>query len=165
MQVLTWGHWVQGLTVLVEGLLFLTGGASCPQPLPSYLTSQLQQMGSDPPLWIYAPPMPPFPAEVSDCQWTQSGLNGSSWVRRGFVGSLGLGELGELGVRVDAGCGVLLRCGIGFGVRGEPGKAEFGGMLWIWSSNWADVGILGKSLRVGAGQSCGCKWDGFRVGF
>lgn len=54
---------------------------------------------------------------------------------------------------------------MGFGVRGEPGKAEFGGMLWVWSRKWADIGISGKSLRVGAGQSCGYGWDGFRAGF
>lgn len=66
---------------------------------------------------------------------------------------------------MDTRCGVLLRCGVGFGVRGKPGKAEFGGMLWVWSRKWADIGISGKSLRVGAGQSCGCGWDGFRAGF
>ena len=82
------------------------------------------------------------------------------------MGSLGLGELRVgLGVRVDAGCRVLLRCGVGFGVRGEPEKAEFGRMLWVWSRNWADVGIWDKSLRVGAGQSWGCGWDGFRAEF
>ena len=40
-------------------LAVLTGGASCPRALPSYLAAQLQLVGYDPPLWIYALPYAP----------------------------------------------------------------------------------------------------------
>lgn len=40
-------------------LAVLTGGTSCPQPLPFYLDSQPGHVGPDPLPWMYAPPDTP----------------------------------------------------------------------------------------------------------